>query len=68
MTITVSLETQGPLVIFHSNLLVPKVRLTDDVGLPGALTVLVPEITVQIPVPTAGVFPLRLNVLKLQKL
>ena len=56
-----SREMQDPFVIFHSNTFVPNARLTDEVGLDVALMILLPEMTVQLPVPTAGVFAPRLK-------
>lgn len=49
---------QVPLVIVHLKVLMPILKpLTLEVGEPGVVTVAPPVITVQVPVPTIGLFP-----------
>ena len=57
MVIASVLGGQVPLVIVHTNVFTPVVNpVTPDVGLVGVVTVAVPAVTVQAPVPTVGVF------------
>ena len=65
-TITVSLDgAQLPLLIVHTNVLFPTDNpVTPEVGLPGVVTTDVPAITVHKPVPTEGVLPARVAVVK----
>ena len=57
--ITSSVEGVHPLpLMVHLNALVPiPIPVTPEVGEEGEVIVAVPEITVQSPVPSAGVFP-----------
>ena len=57
--VTVSLDgVQPPPLIVQTNVFAPRVSpVTPDVGLPGVVTVELPAITVQVPVPTVGVLP-----------
>jgi hypothetical protein len=64
--LTVSLDVgQMPLVIIHSNRLLPTLRLvTPEVGEPGVVTVALPAMTVHVPLPTVGVLPARVAVVE----
>ena len=54
---------QLPLVIVHTNVLIPKLKLViPDVADVGVVTTPVPAITVQAPVPTSGVLPANVAV------
>ena len=66
MMVTVSLEgEQAPLLIVQTNILAPTLRpVTPDVGLDGVVTEPLPAITVHVPVPTVGVLPARVAVVK----
>jgi hypothetical protein len=49
---------QAPLLIVHTNVLVPTLRpVTPEVGEPGEVTVADPAVTVHAPVPTVAVLP-----------
>ena len=51
------LGVQVPFVIVHTNVLTPVVKpVTPELGSVGSVTVAVPVLNVQIPVPTIGVF------------
>ena len=62
-----ALLVHGPLVIVHLNVdEAPGVKpVTVVVGLDGLVMVPVPEISVQLPVPTVGVFPVSVAVVPL---
>ena len=54
---------QVPFVIVHTKVFTPVVNpVTPEVGLVGAVTVAVPAVTVQAPVPTIGVFAAKVAV------
>jgi len=54
---------QTPLEVVHRNVLTPVLKpVTPEVGEEGVVTTPVPAITVQVPVPTAGVFPASVEV------
>ena len=58
MVIASVLGGQVPLLIVHTNVFTPVVKpVTPDVGLVGVVTVAVPAVTVQAPVPTVGILP-----------
>jgi hypothetical protein len=58
--ITSSVEVPHPLLIVHLNVALPVTKpVTPDAGLEAVVTVAVPAITVQAPVPAEGVFPAR---------
>jgi hypothetical protein len=63
MTI-VSLEVgHVPLLIVHTNVLLPTLRpVTPEEGLEGEVTAPPPPITLHVPVPDAGVFPASVDV------
>lgn len=66
--VLVSLDEQAPFVMVHTKRLVPVERLvTPDKGSFMLVTVLPPAITVQLPVPVAGVFPARVVDVTLHK-
>ena len=57
MVIASVLGVQVPFVIVHTNVFTPVVNpVTPEVGEAGVVTVAVPAVTVQAPVPTVGVF------------
>lgn len=62
--VTVSLdEGQVPLLMVHTKVFPPTVRpVTPDEGFDGEVTAPPPAITLQAPVPEAGVFPARAEV------
>ncbi|TAD93739.1 MAG: hypothetical protein EAY75_00810 [Bacteroidetes bacterium] len=65
IVIVASLGTQPPLLITHLNTLAPTDRLaTCVIGLFGALIEPEPVITTQVPVPTVGVLPVKVAVVK----
>lgn len=66
---TLSVEEQVPFVILHRKVaVVPTTSpVTPDVGEEGVVMVAEPEITVHVPVPTAGVFPANVVVVTLHK-
>jgi hypothetical protein len=56
---------QTPLLIIHSNEFDPMLNpVTPDAGLPGAVTVALPAMTVHVPLPTVGVLPARVVVVE----
>ncbi len=69
MIITSSLELpQAPLVTVHLKVALPTaIPVTPEVGLAGVVTVADPAITVQAPVPTAGVLPAKVAVVTLHR-
>ena len=63
MVMSSTLGVQVPLVIVQVKVLIPVViPVTPDVGLVGVVTVPVPAVTVQSPVPIAGMFAARVAV------
>ena len=57
------LGVQVPLLIVHTNVFTPVVNpVTPDVGFVDVVTVAVPAVTVQAPVPTVGVFAAKVAV------
>ena len=58
-----ALGVQVPFVIVHTNVFTPVVNpVTPLVGLAGVVTVAVPAVTVQSPVPKVGVFAAKVAV------
>ena len=63
MVIASVLGVQVPLLIVQVNVFTPVVKpVTPDVGEPGVVTVAVPAVTVQTPVPITGVFAAKVDV------
>ena len=63
MVIASVLGGQVPFVIVHTNVFTPVVKpVTPEVGLVGVVTAPVPAVTVQSPVPIAGVLAARVDV------
>ena len=68
--VTSSLELpQAPLLIVHLNVELPPIvsPVTPELGEPGVVTVAVPDITLQLPVPTVAVLPAKVVVVTLHK-
>ena len=63
MVIASALGVQVPLLIVHTNVFTPVVKpVTPEVGEVGVVTVAVPAVTVQTPVPITGVFAAKVAV------